>query len=48
MLNPERNQDPVLVVLIYLITGKALAPVPSGKFLVRLEETGIKTKIVRW
>lgn len=48
MLNPERNQDPDLVVLIYLVTGKALAPVPSGKFLVKLEKMGIKTKIVRW
>ena len=49
MLNPERNQDPEdLVVLIYLDIGKALAPVPSGKFLVKLEKKGIEAIIVRW
>lgn len=49
ILNPEINQDPEdLVILIYPDIVKALAPVPSGKFLVKLEKMGIKAKIVRW
>lgn len=48
MLNPERNQDPDLVILIYLDIGKALASVPPGKFSVRLEKMGIKAITVRW
>jgi len=49
MLNPERNQESEdLVILIYADTGKSLAPVPSDKFLVKLEKKGIKDKNVRW
>lgn len=47
--NPERNQDMEdLFVPICLGIRKALATVPSGKFLVKLEEMDAEAKSVRW